>query len=175
MFLEFRGNMAGGVVGSSSSFSSGHLVRCVSGSARVKEVPEFVDNGDGTILEKISGLTWTKCARFQDLPNCAGGSGAVTWIGALEYCNELTQTNFANRSWRLPSIRELVTLLNSEQSVAPRTYPNFFPNTLQYYWSSTTRANASSEAWTINFTDAEIVSLSKTLIGIGRVRCVVQD
>ncbi|WCL47734.1 Lcl domain-containing protein [Leptospira sp. GIMC2001] len=176
MVLEFRGNNGGTVMFTSTQFSYGQLVRCVAGSSRVTNTPSFIDNGDSTIYDRVSGLTWTKCAASQDINNnCAGGSGGFVWNDGLAHCNQLTQENFAGRSWRLPTIRELITVFRPENSSSPRTYTEFFPNTMQAYWSSTTRANNSGEAWIVQFSDSRVNTMSKTTAGIARTRCVAVD
>lgn len=171
--LQFRGGLSALNMNTQPSLS--YLVRCVSGNPQTMATPNFVDNGDGTILDNTSGMIWTKCGHTQTLPNC-NGTGALNWQSALNYCNQLSNDNFAGRNWRLPTIRELVTILNPQRTSNPRTYTNLFPNTMQMYWSSTTRADTTSQAWVVNFNEYRIRSIQKNIVdAVVYARCVAVD
>lgn len=74
-----------------------------------KKKTSFVDNGDGTVLDENTGLQWIRCARGQSWTGsaCDGTSGHYTWKSA----STLTHS-FANHSdWRIPTIKELHTLV----------------------------------------------------------------
>jgi hypothetical protein len=59
---------------------------------------KFVDNGDGTIMDKNTGLTWLK----------KPSQKKYTWQQAKEYAENL---NFAGRdTWRLPTLKELISI-----------------------------------------------------------------
>ncbi|MCC5813383.1 MAG: DUF1566 domain-containing protein [Leptospira sp.] len=173
MFMDFRGNP--NPIGSGSEFTSPGLVRCVAGQSKTLETPNLIDNGNRTIHDRTSGLTWTKCGYSQTGQNC-DGTGAINWAQAFEHCNQLTNVNFAGKQWRLPTIRELVTLLNPERTSSPFTYISMFPNTRQMYWSFTTRASDSNQAWVVNFGNSGIQSINKVPPGaVVFARCVAVD
>ncbi|MGD9037590.1 MAG: DUF1566 domain-containing protein [Syntrophobacterales bacterium] len=66
---------------------------------------DFVDNGDGTITDRATGLMWQK----------SGSSGAKTWKRARTYVKQLNEDQFAGYSdWRLPTIDELASLVERE-------------------------------------------------------------
>lgn len=71
--------------------------------------PRFTDNGDGTITDNLTGLTWLAQA------DCYG---RTTWIDALAAANALAdgQCGLTDGSvageWRLPNILEAVSLMN---------------------------------------------------------------
>ena len=62
------------------------------------------------------------------------------------------------QSWRLPSIRELATLVDEAQ-VAPSINRTMFPNTRygsrsnNWYWASTMPPEQRHAAWALNFDD----------------------
>ena len=96
---------------------------------------EFHDNGDGTITDKATGLTWMK-----------GDSGKpMSWMAALSYAENLT---FAGHSdWRLPNAKELHSIVNyskapdasNEANRGPAIFPMFeISNPESYFWTSTT-------------------------------------
>ncbi len=71
--------------------------------------PTYVDSGDGTVADEVTGLVWV-----QD-PDLTGdgsinASDKLTSDEAPGYCDDLT---FAGQSdWRLPSIKELYSLMD---------------------------------------------------------------
>lgn len=59
---------------------------------------EYVDNGDGTVRDGITGLIWQKANR----------PGIHDWDEAMNYCARLTFAGFSD--WRLPGRLELITI-----------------------------------------------------------------
>jgi hypothetical protein len=65
-------------------------------------VNDFVDNNDGTVSDKATGLMWQKSCSPNFLENWA----------AKEYIIELNKKRFAGHSdWRMPTVEELASLL----------------------------------------------------------------
>jgi quinol monooxygenase YgiN len=107
--------------------------------------PRFTDNEDGTVTDNLTGLIWLKDAdRF----------GEVTWEEALTYARNLasggrglTDGSMAG-AWRLPTIRELFSLIDygTADPIIPAGHP--FTNVRSsIYWTSTTLAAAPTLAW----------------------------
>ena len=66
---------------------------------------DFVDNGNGTVTDRTTGLMWQK----------DGSTDGMTWRDAKEYVNKLNTEKLAGQSdWRLPTIEELASLMKSE-------------------------------------------------------------
>jgi hypothetical protein len=111
----------------------------------------FVDNRDGTVLDRRTGLTWQRCPlgfTFDDgatpdlqhddrcLPPAAAG---LTWHAALQAAVALNQAGgFAGYTdWRLPNMKELASIAETRCS-APSANLLVFPGTpAQPFWSST--------------------------------------
>jgi len=80
--------------------------------------------------------------------SCIGGSGCdtekfVVDVNSARLCN--------HADWRLPTLRELQTLLLFDGS-SPSIDPAYFPNTQRsYFWSASASANNSGYAWYVNF------------------------
>lgn len=117
--------------------SDGACVRCVRGSSWGEN--DFVDNGDGTVTDNITGLIWQQ----------ADDGVARRWEDALSYCENLTLAGSSD--WRLPDIKELESIVDytTEWPAIDTTY---FPTTQSLdYWSSTTLPDSFDVAWGVNF------------------------
>lgn len=136
----------------------------------------FTDSGDGTIFDQTSGLVWQKCANGQGTPgnfytDCATGTAVLLdWPNALTYCNGL---NLNGTGWRLPSVKELVSLVDYSKAAAPLINTIFFPNANSQYWASTTHPSLTKKklAYTVDFAGGTYDALDKTT-SFFRVRCV---
>jgi hypothetical protein len=119
----------------------------------MKETPKyhFTDNGDETITDNYTGLTWQKIQ----------SAATLTWEEALIYAESLVLGGKSD--WRLPNIKELQSL-NDESVCKPSFNKTFFPGIGSgNYWSSTTQIQSVAKAWDINV-DYGIVSYNdKTL------------
>jgi hypothetical protein len=96
----------------------------------------FKDNDDGSVTDKKTGLMWTKNANH----------GRKSWCKAMAFCKNL---EFAGHSdWRLPTDKELESLISRYQyrPALPEDHP-FISVQLAYYWSSSTLAYHTSDAW----------------------------
>ncbi len=96
---------------------------------------QFTNNGNGTIKDNLTGLTW------QQVPT----TDTLTWENALTYAEGLTFGGFSD--WRLPNIKELQSL-NDERIVTPSVSTTFFSTIgVKKYWSSTSLPNQTTRAW----------------------------
>ena len=101
----------------------------------------YTDLGNGIVRDNVTGLEW------QQFPE----RGAISWYQAIDYCNALTLGGYSD--WRLPTIKEISTLVDSSiPSPGPTIDSDNFPNTVStYYWSSTTEAGGLNYAWPVYF------------------------
>ena len=120
--------------------------------------PRFTDNGDGTITDNLTGLMWLKDG------NCFGGK---TWQEALDAVADLNANpgNYscggytaAYNDWRLPNVNELESLINAEEpNMAVWLNDQGFMNVKSgYYWSSTTYALATFDAWIVPMDSGDV-------------------
>ena len=90
---------------------------------------EFVDNGDGTVTDRSTGLMWQK----------DGSIDGMTWQDAKKYVNKLNTEKFAGLSgWRLPTIEELGSLMNPVKSAGNLYIDSVFSDKQDICWSSDT-------------------------------------
>ncbi|MBI5427590.1 MAG: DUF1566 domain-containing protein [Nitrospinae bacterium] len=71
------------------------------------EVPQFLDNGDGTVSDSVNRLMWKQS------DSCKEFGYGITWHEALDYCDSLNEKRFAGYDdWRLPGYDEAKTLFS---------------------------------------------------------------
>lgn len=123
--------------------------------------PRMRDNGDGTVTDTVTGLIWIKQADCID-QTWAASIAAVQSLSSGQ-CG-LTDGSVAG-DWRMPNRKEMQSLADRAQNnqadyfdetfVSGTTGVNSRPAIftkliqLQYYWTSTTDAADTSEAWTV--------------------------
>ncbi len=108
---------------------------------------DFVANGDGTVTDRATGLTWAQ----RD-----SGRG-MTWEEALRYAETFDLAGYDD--WRLPNAKELHTLVDYSRSpdstgsaaIAPVFETTVITNEAgqadyPYFWTSTTHARPGSGA-----------------------------
>ena len=104
---------------------------------------------DQTVTDLLTGLTWLRKA---DL------CGPVSWEQALKEVQ-----NFNNRQgtthWRLPTIRELESLVDASSAYPALTASHPFTNLGDSYWSSTSSS--------FEYNGAMALYLNKGAIGVG--------
>jgi hypothetical protein len=148
-------NFSDGITSNARSGATPDRVRCVRGGgdglldaapgALAVPPPNQYTAASGEVKDSYTGLTWQQ------------GSSPATmlWTDAKTYCATLGLNGHA---WRLPSIRELSTLVD-EAAVAPAINKTMFPDTKygsksnNWYWASHAAAGNAAASWAINFDD----------------------
>jgi hypothetical protein len=105
----------------------------------------YADNGNGTVTDKVTGLVWQ-----QAVPSGTYKWGSASTAGtAQNYCATLTLAG--DSDWRLPSIEELISIVDLGAS-GSKIDPTYFPGTPSgVFWSSTPLGTSVFSAWYINF------------------------
>jgi len=96
------------------------------------------DNGDGTVTDTRTGLTWMRCAQGQSGSDCSGSATLYTWANAAP----LTLSYAGHGDWRIPTMSELLSIVDSTVT-SPSIDSIAFPNTAYTsggYWTSTVEA-----------------------------------
>lgn len=143
----------------------------------------FVDNGDGTVTDEVTGLMWEKLSDddgIHDADNAYSISDAVAVKIAM-----LNSEQFAGHDdWRLPNRNELATLINFG-TLSPATYPEFnadcstgCPATVcsctrnSTHWTSTSQHASPDYTYFVNFSQGDISQMQKVAGNTARVRAV---
>lgn len=109
----------------------------------------FTDNGDGTVLDNVTGLTWQKCSLGKSGSDCSSGAlTSHTWSDAKNQCVNL---NLNGTGWRLPTVFELTQIVDfgtSYNSIDEAVFPGTGASS---YWTSTPHASVNTWAWYVSF------------------------
>jgi hypothetical protein len=140
--------------------------------------PRFVDNGDGTVADTVTGLTWLKQANCLRKP----------WPEALASIHSLAsgQCGLTDGSttgqWRMPNRNEMLSLSDRAPTfpqanyfngipgadgvvvTSPVIFKNFVVNV--HYWTSTTNAADTAQAWAIYSCDFGSYNMPKADPGV---------
>ncbi|MBU2652231.1 MAG: DUF1566 domain-containing protein [Bacteroidetes bacterium] len=126
--------------------------------------PRLVDNNNGTVTDRLTGLMWTKDAnlmltRDPEFDTNQWVDGAINWQHALDYVALLNSENYlGHNDWRMPNRNEMTSLVDISRKNPTLPERNPFSNLSGYnfayvYWTSTTRADEADQAWIVWFTD----------------------
>ena len=95
------------------------------------------------VSDTATGLTW-----MMAVPTTGGddGAGGYAWANAGAYCPTV------GAGWRLPTLKELLTLVDVSSSAGPTIDGAAFPDTpAEGFWSSTRSAGTTNIAWFVTF------------------------
>ncbi|EOD54953.1 Lcl C-terminal domain-containing protein [Aeromonas molluscorum] len=129
---------------------------CDDNMPRTSPTSRFADHGDGTVTDRTTGLTWMRCQLGQTWQNqsCSGEPTRLYWQQALLTAERIrTESSHGlhgfggHQDWRLPTIKELTSLLESA-CYKPALNETIFPRAMAgegkevndgyvYLWSST--------------------------------------
>ena len=132
---------------------------------------DFVlDDANGTVYHKKTGLTWKRCHEGWDWngSTCVDNSGTpdyYTWSAALQ--RGPANDGFAGFSdWRLPNSKEFRSIVE-QRNWQPAINTTVFPNTPTgphpqfIFWSASPYVPDASLAWSVNFYSGDVVALDK--------------
>ncbi|MEI6806251.1 MAG: DUF1566 domain-containing protein, partial [Myxococcaceae bacterium] len=128
----------------SQTTGTSSLVRCVRSCYKLPlSIRYIVGTGrnTGTVIDSVTGLTWQKLAP----------ATTYTQSGAAGYCSSLILGGFTS-NWRLPTIKELQTLVDYSVSQNSLIMDSVFSGErVNWYWSSTPWATSPANGWGIYF------------------------
>ena len=122
----------------------------------------FSRDSSGVVADSATGLAWQ-----DDYSDNGGEIKKASWQDALVYCKELSLGG--KNDWRLPNIRELKSIVD-DTKYNPAINSVFTNVTSDGYWSATTTASDSSNAWSVTFYNGYDCWNSKTYEDY--IRCV---
>ena len=119
----------------------------------------FTDNGDQTMTDNLTGLTWSQ--------NANPPSALITWYNALDYVKNLNSNNYlGHNDWRMPNANEVASLMNRERAntaswLSSQGFTYVTGN--YYYLTSTTQASAypTVNAWMADLWHSQMINYVK--------------
>ncbi len=122
--------------------------------------PRFTDNGS-TVTDGLTGLIWSKDANSPGPSGCNPAT-TKTWLAALDYVKCLnTNSHLGYNDWRLPNRKELFSLFDHSKYNPSISVGHPFTNVQAgNYWTSTTVAENTSNAWFAQMPYGDLVKSS---------------
>ena len=128
---------------------------CVQNNLPSNPTAVYTVHGDGTVTDRRTGLMWAQCLAGQSGAQCATGvPSPMDWAAALAYAQSQTLAGY--HDWRLPSAKELRTLVEhcrTQPAINEGVFPaqTFDPIAEQGVWTATPDVRDASRAWYIDF------------------------
>jgi hypothetical protein len=127
-------------------------------------VPRFKLNVAATFaLDRVSGLVWPAAALTPGPAACSASGTLPSWQLALDHVACLNLNTYLGLSdWRLPNRKELHSL--ADYSIGSPALPAGHPFSglsALPYWSSTTNAATTSEAWGVSTVTGALIGSNK--------------
>jgi hypothetical protein len=122
-----------------------YSVRCVRGDGQPILVNRYNAN-NFTVTDNLTGLEWERHVTYRDV-----------WSNASSHCEN--QTIGGKTNWRLPTIKELSTLVDYSVASGVLCMNSVFVGdnaSYYYYWSSTVVSGYSSYAQTVGFSNGMV-------------------
>lgn len=99
--------------------------------------PFYINNGNGTITDTVTGLMWQQV-----------DGGEMTFDKAVMYASDLVLGGFSD--WRMPTVLELHSILHHDKNNPALNTTYFTSPAAQYWWSSQKQVNDAAKAWVTN-------------------------
>jgi len=148
--------------------------------------PRFIDNGNGTFTDNLTGLIWLKnAACLETVRPWLASLDAIVELNALgtmetHDCDDRSNNGTHQTDWRMPNIRELMSLLNyafrrpafsnaagtDQAQCLPEVDCPFSNWQFSEIWSSTSVSDSdidAGRAWQVNFAFGTADPLDKAL------------
>jgi hypothetical protein len=144
------------------------------GSWGLQTAPRYIDNDNGTVTDRTTGLIWLQdadCVGQQAWANVDTSAKVVALINGAS-CDNYTASTF--NDWRLPTIQELQSVVdynysspamsNAVGDVKWATDGGAFSGVQSnFYWSSSIYATFAALAWYVRLDSGVVGSTAKTL------------
>ncbi|MBI3058716.1 MAG: DUF1566 domain-containing protein [Deltaproteobacteria bacterium] len=148
------------VFASMAAAADGHPAwdKQINNPGRFKKLGQF---GNAAVFDKETGLVWEQ----------SPDTNTRNWVSALTHCYQ--RLVGGRKGWRLPTIEELASLVDPNNPGGDPDLPPGHPFAnvqSSFYWSATTFAVSSSNAWGVYFVDGFVGDSGKGFDGF--VWCV---
>jgi hypothetical protein len=126
-------------------------------------IVEAGGTAQGTVYDSRTKLTWQ-----QTVP-----STTYAWADAKTYCSGVgTSLNLSGTGWRLPTVKELLSIVDYSSSLSPMIDPIVFPSTAAArFWSLSQTPSDPYYPWVVDFSAGKLGWNNPSLV-TNYVRCV---
>lgn len=127
-------------------------------------VNDYVNNGDGTVLDRATGLMWQQ----------GGSDRCMSYDRAQSYVKQLNRERYAGYGdWRLPTVPELMSLLEPEKMNGELSIDPVFSGNQKWCWSADLEPGCGpwGAAWIVFYKGCKVYELCQD-IAAGYVRAV---
>jgi hypothetical protein len=135
----------------------------------------FYVNGDGTVLDTLTGLIWLQnagCLGSRSWEEALDVVAVLNWTPrAISRCRDYTGTF---NDWRLPNVKELQSLIDFGHFDPALSPEHPFTGVATFYHSSTTRERFPDDAWAVSLKEG-ITHPEPTEGGPATANCQDQD
>lgn len=144
---------------------------CVLDPGHPESTPDsdFSDVGNGMVRHIPSGLIWKRCAEGQswDGSTCVGMAADYTWAEAFARTDVVNAgaagtENGGETDWRIPNIKELFSLVE-RGCVSININETQFPNSPQFFWSSSPLTGWADGVWGVYLGDGTASAGSRSV------------
>lgn len=137
------------------------FAECKSNVPGRKHDSNYIENGDGTVTDMVTGLMWKQCPEGTSESGgfCVqdGSAYLFTWKAALEQASLVNSSGgyAGHTDWRVPNRNELGSLV--DRGCKPAINSNIFFDTVGVNLNTWTSTSADgSFAWNISFGDGTL-------------------
>ncbi|WP_437683266.1 DUF1566 domain-containing protein [Sorangium sp. So ce131] len=128
-------------------------------------VPSYEERDGDVVADSVTGLVWEQATE----------NVSYNLEGADVHCKALaTNARGGRTDWRLPTRRELVSILDLGHSAA---FPDIFTSTFPggFYWSASDVVDDVKRAWGVRASDGNVYYREKTDVEMSRALCVAGE
>ncbi len=133
---------------------------------RTEALGKFVDNGNGTVTDKTTGLMWMRFSEGQEWRDQACMGEAKRF--ALDAAKAIRRDFAGYTDWRLPTLDELKSIVDqsrSDPAYDPSIFSGYDKSSTPLYWTST-------KPWYVSFYSGEAFSCDLNASCLYEVRLV---
>ncbi|GJQ60204.1 MAG: hypothetical protein SCALA701_30050 [Candidatus Scalindua sp.] len=114
-------------------------------------------NGNSVVIDNVTGLMWHQ----------SGSKVGTTWQDAQKWIDSLNSEGYAGfTDWRLPTLEEAASLLQSEASDYGLYIDSLFDKKQKYIWTGDIYADP--DRWYVDFDEGKVIWSSKWIYGFNR-------
>ena len=145
-------------------------LNAASGEWGLQTGSRWLDNGNGTVTDRTTGLVWLKNANCTDaLGSSSITGGKMSWDNAMIWSSlikkgdcGLTAGSTVEGEWHLPTKSELAGITTGDEPVSSGAMQAFSGVQADFYWTSTSRSTNTAWAMGVYMPDGDVDLAPKT-------------